>query len=56
MVELGNVAVGPHELHDPEKWGPVFPRDKREAFSPEIMLTQRDGITSDQAQSDPDLK
>jgi hypothetical protein len=28
--------------HDPEKWKAVFPRDKREAFAPEIMLKQRD--------------
>jgi hypothetical protein len=26
--------------HDPEKWKPVFPRDKREAFA-EIMLKQQ---------------
>src|ERR1700681_2532144 len=26
--------------HDPEKWKPVFPRDKREAFARKIMLKQ----------------
>jgi len=32
-----------HRLeHDPEKWEPVFPRDKREAFARKIMLKQKD--------------
>jgi hypothetical protein len=31
-----------HPEHDPEKWVPIFPRDKREAFA--IMLKQRDEI------------
>jgi len=26
--------------HDPEKWNPVFPRDKRECVCAEIMLKQ----------------
>jgi hypothetical protein len=30
--------------HDPEKWKPVFPRDKRKSVCPEIMLKQRDEI------------
>jgi hypothetical protein len=28
--------------HDPEKWKPVFPRDKRETRLREIMLEQSD--------------
>jgi hypothetical protein len=28
--------------HDPEKWKPVFPRDKRQGVCAEIMLNQRD--------------
>ena len=31
--------------HDPEKWEPVFPRDKRESVCAEIMLNR----SSDQA-------
>jgi hypothetical protein len=30
--------------HDPEKWKPVFPRDRRESACAEIMLKQRDEI------------
>jgi hypothetical protein len=30
--------------HDPEKWKPVFPRDKRGRVCAEIMLKQRDEI------------
>jgi hypothetical protein len=30
--------------HDPEKWKPVLPRDKRESACAEIMLKQRDEI------------
>jgi len=30
--------------HDPEKWKPVFPRDKRETRLSEIMLKQSDEI------------
>jgi len=30
--------------HDPEKWQPVFPRDKRECVCAEIMLKQGDEI------------
>jgi hypothetical protein len=26
--------------HDPEKWKPVFPRDKRGAFAAVILLNQ----------------
>ena len=33
MVCAGNVAVWPHKVHDPEKWEPVFPHDKRGAFA-----------------------
>jgi hypothetical protein len=29
---------------DPEKWEPVFPRDKRESVCAEITLKQRDEI------------
>ena len=31
-------------MHDPEKWEPVFPRDKREAFAWEIMPLEKDAI------------
>jgi len=50
VTGLGGVAVNSvidayiHDRvmlkHDPEKWAPVFPRDKREAFAREIMLNQ----------------
>jgi len=40
--------LGAHSLrqveHDPEKWKPVFPRDKRETRLSEIMLKQSDEI------------
>jgi hypothetical protein len=42
LFEVGIVLERTLE-HDPEKWVPVFPRDKREAFCPEIMLKQKDG-------------
>jgi hypothetical protein len=31
--------------HDPEKWKPVFPRDKREALARKIMLKQKDNAS-----------
>jgi hypothetical protein len=31
-------------VHDPEQWEPVFPRVKREAFAPEVMLLEKDAI------------
>jgi hypothetical protein len=53
MVEAGKCGSSPHEMHDPEKWEPVFPRDKREAFALKIMLKQRDEIL---IRADDDLK
>jgi hypothetical protein len=43
------VSTRPYNLlqmlkHDPEKWQPVFPRDKRECVCAEIMLKQGDEI------------
>jgi hypothetical protein len=42
--KLENVAaVHPCGLeHDPEKWEPVFPRDKRQGRCAAIMLKQED--------------
>jgi hypothetical protein len=36
-------------------WIPVFPRDKREAFAPEIMLKQEDRADDDTKKSHPAL-
>jgi hypothetical protein len=38
-----NFGIGKLE-HDPEKWKPVFPPDKRESVCAEIMLKQTDEI------------